>query len=148
MTDGVAPLLARLGLRVPMRDVDQAGVIYYPAPLAWHEQLYTGWLDAIGHPLSGLLRAGEATATVSANADYLAPVSLDDRVDLELRSGPVGRSSFTLCSVGFRRPDRREAVRVRTVHVWSRLDGGRLRAAPMPDWLREALSGGVVADAG
>jgi acyl-CoA thioesterase FadM len=141
-------VLAHRRYRVAMRDVDSAGIIYFPSPLAWHEGMYTSWMAVIGHPLSALLRRGQATATVASEARYLRPLALDDVVELELSAARLGTTSFTLRTVACDSTDR-PAVDVLTTHVWTvlrdpagRPDETALRAENLPDWLRDALVGG------
>lgn len=149
MTETAAgAILATQEMRVPMHDVDAAGIIFFGAPYSWHEALYTSWLAAIGRPLSGLLRRGYATATVASSARYVAPLALDDVVRLDLRPGSIGRTSFAMHSDARLLPGGELAVAVTCRHVWTVTPasgdlgpGERIGARPLPDWLRAALSG-------
>jgi acyl-CoA thioesterase FadM len=137
--------LATAEQRVAMGDVDAARIIYFVAPYRWQEALFTGWLQTIGHPLVDLIGTGYAVPTVSCTADYLHALRLDDWVRLELRADHIGESSFRVRCDMVRVSDETPCVRTLSSHVWAALaDGpeGRVRAEPMPDWLRNALSGG------
>jgi acyl-CoA thioesterase FadM len=125
--------------RVTMADVDAAGVIFYVAPYLWREALFTRWLYESGHPLSSLIAAGTPTPCVSSAASYLGPIRLDDAVSLALFAERFGTSSFDLRLDGH--VGDRHVVQVRTRNVWTQLrEGGGLRSAPLPDWLRERFS--------
>lgn len=143
----VGPVLAARHMRVPMRDIDQAGIIYFGNVYAWHEGLFTSWLAEIGHPLSVLLPRGEAMATVASRAEYRLPLRLDDQIRLELVPGKIGRSSFVLRTVVRLVGQTDEAIVTESTHVWTALtpdsDTGQqiLKSIPVPDWLNTALQG-------
>jgi YbgC/YbaW family acyl-CoA thioester hydrolase len=133
--------------RVTMADVDGAGIIYYASPLRWCENLFSGWLDELGHPISAMLARGEATPVVGLNVTYRSMLSLDDHCRLRLAASAVKRSSFTLCcSVWGPRTDK-VAVEVLVTHAfvsYRRPPPEGLPEAvtqPLPSWLAEALSG-------
>lgn len=135
--------------RIPLGDVDAARIIYFLAPQRWHEELFTGWLQDIGHPLVELIDEGFAVPTVSCSAEYYHPLQLDDWVRLELRSHHVGRSSFAVRCHMYRRSDGLLCVQTSSWHAWARLggrDSGGVRAYPLPDWLRAALTVPTTAD--
>jgi len=140
------PILARRTIRVAMREVDQAGVIYFPVAYEWHEGLFTSWMAVIGQPISRLLPRGMATATVASRANYLRPLRMDDVVELELTAGKAGSSSFVLHTAGRKRGESQIAIDVESTHVWTALtvegiDKPReLSAQPLPEWLREAFA--------
>jgi acyl-CoA thioesterase FadM len=124
-----------------MADVDAAGILYFASPLRWIEALNTEWFAASGHQLSGQLAAGATCPCIETTVRYLAPLRLDDQVDLELTSVHVGRTSFGLRMTA-RLGESPLAVEVRTTHVWAELDNhAGLRPAELPDWLRGALTG-------
>lgn len=134
------PVLWRDRHRLTMGDVDAAGIVFYANPYRWRDVVYTGWLLSIGHPLSQLLDSGFATPCVASSARYLAPIGLDDVVDLSLVAERVGTSSFDL-RMDAAMAGQDPAVEVRTTNVWAaRKPGGGLSAQPLPDWLVKNLS--------
>ena len=143
-----APALARRLMRVPMSDVDFAGVIYFGVVYRWHEGLYTSWLVDLGHPLSSMLSRGVAAMTVSSGAEYARPLRLDDPVWLELAMARVGRSSFTLQTRCIKEGDDDWSVLVESTHVWSQVTppgregGAGIEPLALPDWLRDGLNRG------
>ena len=129
-----------------MREVDQAGVIYFPVVYEWHEGLFTSWMAVIGYPISQLLPRGMATATVASRANYLRPIRMDDVVELELTAGRAGSSSFVLHTAGRLRGESKIAIDVESTHVWTALtveEIGRpreLSTHPLPEWIRDAFA--------
>lgn len=134
--------------RVTMADVDGAGIIYYASPLRWAEVLFGDWLEQLGHPISAMLAAGEATPAVDVRVRYRSLLSLDDHCRLELSTERVGRTSFSVrCDV--RGPgDGQVAVDTVVTHAYVSYThpgsggGAGARTQPLPPWLRKALQEG------
>lgn len=144
MLNGGAQPLARARRRLAMGDVDAAGILYFAAPYRWHEELFSSWFATIGHPVSGMLRAGTGCPCVGSSASYAVPLTLDDEIELHLRPSAAGRTSFALTTTVYRVADRVSAVSATSQHVWSVFPAGSpataLRSAPLPGWLRDAVS--------
>lgn len=135
--------------RVTMADVDGAGIIYYASPLRWAEVLLSEWLDRLGHPISAMLAAGEATPVVGVKVRYRSLLSLDDRCRLQLATHRIGTTSFaTRCEV-FGPSEMRPAVDLAVTHAYVEYahpcSGGRASAEkrPLPRWLRDGLAAGL-----
>lgn len=122
-----------------MADVDAANTLYIATPYRWSEELFTGWLHRLGHPLSQMLAAGRGCPTVSSAASFRRPVHLDDDVECRLVLEDAGRSSFgTRTDVVTASGE--VAVDVHVRHVWTVMHpGGSWTAEPLPGWLRDAL---------
>jgi acyl-CoA thioesterase FadM len=123
-------------LRVAMADVDAAAILYFATPYRWQELLFTGWMQSIGHPVSGLLGSGSGCPAVHSSCSYLRPLRLDDFVRCELSCDEVGRTSFEIALRGYEDASGELAVQTATRHVW--VEGGA--ATPVPHWLRSALT--------
>lgn len=124
--------------RICMSEVDAAQVIYYAAPYHWREAIFTSWLASVDHSLRSILDAGLGMPCVASSATYRRPLRLDDVVALELRAGPVGTSSFGLV-MDVQDPAGELGAQVETTNVWLEPDGGELRPAALPAWLRDVL---------
>jgi 4-hydroxybenzoyl-CoA thioesterase len=134
-------VLAREHYRVAMADVDAAGVLYYAAPYRWRERVFTNWLAAVGWPLRTMLESGHSCPCVESSARYLAPVRLDDELELSLVAARIGHRSFGDRMEG-RTVDGRLVVEVSAALVWVEMDGsGAARARPLPPGFRAALNG-------
>ncbi|MCW2702646.1 MAG: Acyl-CoA thioesterase FadM [Blastococcus sp.] len=127
-----------------MGDVDAAGILYFPVPFRWHEELFTGWLKDVGHPISGMLRDGEACPCVGSAATYPAPAAVDDELEMTLHPTSAGTTSFGLTTRVRRVDNGRLVVHVGSWHVWAAFTGEApnrtLSPTPLPSWLRIALA--------
>jgi acyl-CoA thioesterase FadM len=127
-----------------MGDVDAAGILYFPVPYRWHEELFTGWLKDVGHPISGMLRGDAACPCVGSAATYPATAGVDDELEMTLHPTKAGTTSFGLATCVRRIDDGRLVVHVGSWHVWSAFVGEgpdrTLRPTPLPSWLRNALA--------
>jgi YbgC/YbaW family acyl-CoA thioester hydrolase len=141
---GPTPSLLITQKRVAMADVDAAGILYFAAPYRWLEESFTGWLKALGHPLSSILRSGQGCPCVTSATSYAVPLVLDDDIELTLRPSSVGSTSFSITVEAIRPSDAALALRSTAWHVWSEFDGHTqspvVAPSPLPDWLREGLS--------
>jgi acyl-CoA thioesterase FadM len=130
-----------------MSDVDAAGIVYFAAPYRWLEDLFSGWLTMIGHPLRDMLRSASGCCpSVASAAHYTAPLTLDDEVSLALYPSSIGRTSFSVTAVANKIGERTIALRASSWHVWGTIDHGpvgatTIRPQPLPAWLREGLGG-------
>lgn len=127
-----------------MADVDAAAILYFGTPYRWCEDLYTGWLATIGHPVGQLLQQGVGTPAVASNCSYTAPLGVDDLVRLELRAAEVGRRSFRVRCDVWHDGTGEHSLTVGVSHVWCHFEdsaqGQHLTSARLPDWLRDALT--------
>ena len=136
-----ARMIQRRDYRVPMADVDAAGILYYASPYRWKEVLFTTWLAETGHPLREMLESGVGMPCVRSSASYLEPVRLDDVLHQTLTAAWLGRSSLGL-QMDARTSSGTLVVQVRTTNVWLAEDAdGRMRSVEVPGWLREAWGG-------
>ncbi|WP_093356460.1 acyl-CoA thioesterase [Pseudonocardia ammonioxydans] len=134
--------LAATRRRVAMGDVDAARILYFAAPYRWMEELFTGWLKDVGHPVSAMLRNGVACPCVASAATYPAPLSLDDEFTLTLRPSGIGTTSFSVTAEARRVADGVVAVRATGWHVWASFGGGDrpdIARRELPEWLRSEL---------
>jgi acyl-CoA thioesterase FadM len=136
----VGKLLHHTQYRLIMSDVDAAGIAHYANAFRWRDLAFTGWLLAIGRPLSGLLEDGLLLPCVAASAQYLAPTRLDDSLDLLLMAARVGNTSFDL-RMEARSSSGDTAVVVESTNVVAaRSPQQALASTSMPSWLRDELS--------
>lgn len=141
------PILYRERRRVTMHETDASGLIFFGVVSAWANEGFCGWLAAAGHSLSSLLQASVAFPTRRFESEYLAPLALDDEVEIQLRAVHVGRTSFALGLSTVRLHDSLIAVTATTWHVYAEFAAvgpGRRpqpRSEPLPGWLIEALAG-------
>ncbi|MGV0836416.1 acyl-CoA thioesterase [Mycolicibacterium thermoresistibile] len=127
-------------------EVDQQGVVFNAHYLTWFDEASTAFFDhlgdggGLGYP--ELLASGHDVQLRHTEVDYSAPVRWRDRVRVTAVCDRVGTTSFTLAFEVLRgTPESAEqvAVRGRSVYVVVGTDDWTKR--PVPDRLREALSG-------
>ncbi|MDF3932473.1 acyl-CoA thioesterase [Pseudomonas citronellolis] len=125
------------GLRVRWSEVDPQGIVFNGNYLTYTDVATTEYyrnLD-ISYP-ADLLRGGGDLFAVKSSLEYYAPARYDDWLDIGVRAARLGRSSLTF-----------------QVAIWC--DGQPLtlgeliyahadeqrQSQPLPDWLRERISG-------
>ena len=120
-----------------LRDTDAAGVAFFAAYYAIAHDTYEAYLRQVGRPLSSWL-AEVHLPIVHSEADYKAPLRLDDPLEVLMRCVKLGERSFTM-SYDFISLQKHLA-RLQTVHV--AVDSSNNvppEAVSLPDELREAL---------
>jgi len=115
-----------------MVDVDLVQV-NFAAFFRWMDISYQELLVELGHPLSAILSSGYATPVVKAECNYMAPVTLNDEIEVTAEVAKVGNSSY---SVVHRFNSHRKLIAEAEVrHVWVSIGPPQV-AVPVPDWLR------------
>lgn len=125
-TDGSVPHFSELVCYI---DTDAGGAVHHAAYLRWLERARTGWLRARGGTLAGLAGQGCLLVVARMEVDYLAPLRLDDEIEVTARVAKIGR-----CSVWFAQEvlrGGREAVRARVLLVAVDTGTGRPRRLPV-----------------
>jgi acyl-CoA thioesterase FadM len=113
--------------------------------MEWTEAFFTEWLLALGHPISQMLSSGEATPVVRVEADYRAPIGVDDILEMRLSTAHLGDKSFSLW-VRAHDIAGSAVLEVHVFHVYTLFEKSPLSprpkttSAPLPEWLRSALS--------
>ncbi len=123
-------------------DCDAAGIAYYPH--------FFEWMDAASHVLTremGISGADMlppsrlAVPLAAVQAEFLAPVNLDDEIEIRLRVSRVGRSSFSVRHEIVRRGSEELLVRGREDRVYVGRDAaGGLVPMPLTDAMRAVLA--------
>ncbi len=90
-----ALVLHRHRVRLSYADTDPAGILYYAAWFPKMEALQSEFLFLQGYRQDTLAeRFGWWTVSRATECEYLAAAKLFDEVDIELRLGAIGASSF------------------------------------------------------
>lgn len=122
---------------VPYFQVDQQGVVFNMWYLAWFDEAMSAFLASVGYPYDSMIASGVDVHLVHTELDWRGSARWGDEVTVEVASGPIGTTSFTLAF----------DVRVRGITIASAsivyvvvgADGSGRR--PVPPTLRTALSG-------
>lgn len=134
----------RIKRTVLFGDCDPAGAIYTPRVAHYViEALLDFQASLLGGPaVRELLAMGVLPPARSMHIDFLAPLTYDDELQLEVSCIEVGASSFT-CQVEATRLDNRVAFRSRLTQVC--VSPSSKRPVELPEKLRAALLASRVA---
>ncbi|MBE3590051.1 MAG: acyl-CoA thioesterase [Firmicutes bacterium] len=139
-------------LRVRWADTDASGRIHNAVAFRYFEEAETELFRHLGLRLEPLPEARLDFPRVHVECDYLQPLAFDDELEIRVRAGRLGRTSFTLeyegllVAEGPHRPALTgsaaaalplPALRGRVVIV--AVERGSNRPAPLPEELRAAL---------
>jgi acyl-CoA thioester hydrolase len=92
--------------RVRWADLDPQNIVFNPNYYAFFDSALNDYMLAIGYPLrEGLAGDGADMLTVHSEADFHASARLDDELEIGVRLGRVGRSSFQLVFPLWRGPE-------------------------------------------
>jgi len=124
--------------QVRFGECDPAGVVYYPNYFHWFHEAMESWFDeALGLPYATLLeRFG--FPSIHTEADYKRPCRFGETVDVELRLGHIGGSSYRL---DYTIRDQGGAIRTTGSTVCAMIgtvpgNGDHFKAVRIPDDLR------------
>ncbi len=133
-----APVLNTSTFRLGYADTDPAGILYYAAWLPWMERTQSEFLFLNNWRQDTLLeRFGFWTVTRKVECEYLLPVGLYDEIELQLRIGSIGSTSFTFRHDMIRTSDRALVARASNLIV---VVGADTRPLPIPANLLEQLT--------
>jgi len=121
---------------VSMNDTDAAGIIFFASQFVFAHVTYERFLESIGFSFAEALeKEPYLLPIVHAESDYLRPLKVGDRLDVELTVSNIGHTSFTLDYLFLR--DGEMVGRSRSVHVSMTKEDGK--KAPLPEKLLRAL---------
>jgi YbgC/YbaW family acyl-CoA thioester hydrolase len=131
--------------QVRLKDTDATGVLYFSEQFKFALETFEEFLKDRGFSLKELMVSPYLLPVVHADADYFAPMTVGDILEVTLKVGKIGTSSITL-QYSFRDPERSIDVgRAEIVHVV--VDKHTRTSVPLPDFLKEILESAVEATA-
>lgn len=127
--------------RIRWSDCDPAGIMYFGTAIRLFEIAETELLRDCGFPYSaaGMEALGAYILRVQYHTDFLAPVMLDDVVDVEILVGEIGRASFRQDFTVVRQNGSERIPAVRGTCTTVCVDMTTRKARRIPDALRSAL---------
>ena len=129
-------LLATLRFPIRWGDMDALEHVNNTLYMRYFEESRIEWSTRIGLRLH---KAGVGMILARASIDFKKPVTYPANVTVELRSGSIGRSSFTLFNTLTVDGDDAPSAVGECVCVW--FDYINQKSAPVPDFLRDILLG-------
>lgn len=125
-------------LRVRWAEVDRQGIVFNGHYLTYFDVAITEYYRALGYPYPyGLVQNGTDLYVRKAEIEYEASAEFDDEIDICVRVGRLGRSSFDFHVEIFRGD--RMLVGGKVVYV--NADPIARKSAPLPTFLRDAIKG-------
>ncbi len=125
-------------LTVRLYDTDAAGYIFYGSQFRMAHEAFEAFMEHLGLPVGRVISQGDYLCPiVHAEADYLVPLGIGDRVTVRVAVQSVGETSFSL---GYRLFTEDGTVMVGSVGtVQVAVDRRTRQAAPIPAELRRLL---------
>jgi acyl-CoA thioester hydrolase len=120
-------------------EVDQQGVVFNAWYLTWFDEAMTGFLIHHGLDAGTLTREGIDFQLVRSEIDWRSGVRWGEQVQIAVRPGRIGTTSFDM-HFSVRRAHQ-ETCAAKTVYVVVSPDGTGKR--PVPESLRRILRGGI-----
>lgn len=128
--------------QVRMHDTDMAGILYFPRQFRFAHDALEDFLAAHGVTFEHVFHKQEFVfVIVHAEADYLAPLTVGNHLEVHLNVDSIGTSSFTISYAIFKKDTKHQKSvlvgKAKTVHVT--LDALTRKKIPIPSSLKEIL---------
>lgn len=125
----------RYPLRIQFVDTDASGRIHYTALMRHFETAEAEFFRHIGHPYNHIEDREVSLPRVHVEADYLAALTYDDQVEVEVTVERVGEKSYTLAFRVFRA----HTLAAKGKLVIACMDRATQRSRSLPPSLRQVL---------
>ena len=123
-------------MRVRWAEVDKQGIVFNGHYLMYFDVAITEYYRALGYPYpEGLAQHGTDLYVKKAEVEYLASAGYDDEIDVCVRVGRLGQSSFEFQLEIYRADQLLVGGRV----VYVNADPETRKSAALPDFLRTAI---------
>jgi len=125
---------------VQFSETDMAGIVHFSNFFRWMEEVEHAYFRSMGLSVSMAhdgLHLG--WPRVSVACDFFGPVRFEDEVELKLRVTKVGEKSFNY-EVDYLVGQKQVALG-KTTSVCCVLDNGTMRSIPIPEPIRQKLTG-------
>jgi 1,4-dihydroxy-2-naphthoyl-CoA hydrolase len=122
---------------VKLYDTDAAGIMFFGNYLRVAHDAYQAYLESCGFSFADALNEGKLLIPiVHAEADYMQPLAVGDKLTVELTAAKISTHSFVL-KYRLCRPDSTPVAVVSTVHVTT--NRSAKDKIELPITLRQAL---------
>src|SRR5688572_31453151 len=123
--------------KVRMHDTDMAGLLYFARQFRFANDALEDFFEAEGYTFNDIHDQNYVFVIVHAEADYLAPLKVGDKLEVHMHVEKIGTSSITFLYNIFK--ENQELIgTVKTVHVT--LDRRSGERAAVPEAYRQKLS--------
>jgi len=130
-------LAYKIETTVKLYDTDAAGIMFFGNYFRVAHDAYQAFLESCGFSFADALNEGKLLIPiVHAEADYMQPMAVGDKLTVELTASKISTHSFVL-KYRLCRPDSTLVAVVSTVHVTT--DRAANEKIELPALLRQAL---------
>ncbi len=125
--------------RVRMDDTDAAGIIFFANQFRLVHDAWDDFLESEGHSFYKMVFEDNFLfVIVHAESDYLAPLTVGDELDIEVKVEKIGTTSLAMVYRIYKSNDQSLVGTAKMVHVC--LDRIHRTKQPIPDSCRALLS--------
>lgn len=123
--------------QVRMHDTDMAGILYFPRQFRFAHDALEDFVATLGYTFDQVFRKEQFVfVIVHAEADYLAPLTIGDKLEVHVKVERLGETSFVI-NYHMYKSDKTLAGTAKTVHVT--LDSASRVKIPIPPTFRKLL---------
>lgn len=135
-------------LTVAWGESDPFGLVYYPMMFTWFNETEHELLRALGFPTNKLIKESR-TAFVMGDVHFrfVGPAAYGDKVRTTIQLNKMGSSTLHWDCKAVQAATGEVVTEGRAIRIYAQiLEDGNLKAIPIPDYIREALSqpGGLI----
>lgn len=124
--------------QVRIHDTDLSGVIFFAKQFRWVSDALEDFCSSEGFSIDHVVHHENLyLLVVHAEADFIAPLIIGDKLEIHVAIESIGTSSFTVAYHIYKIKDKTLAGRAKTVHVT--LDIATKKKVPIPEHLRIVL---------
>jgi 1,4-dihydroxy-2-naphthoyl-CoA hydrolase len=124
--------------QVRMNDTDAAGILYFANQFRFAHDALEDFFESEGYSFSRMLYDESFIfVIVHAEADFLAPLAVSDKLEIHVNIEKIGTSSFTISFHIYKSPDSTLVGTAKTVHVY--LDRTTRKKKHIPEHLSKLL---------
>lgn len=117
--------------KVRLNDTDAAGILYFANQFRFIHDAFDDFFESEGYSFHKMLYDESFTfVIVHAEADYLAPLAISDKIEIHLSIANIGTSSFSVVYKIYK-SDQTLVGTAKTVHVY--LDRATRTKRPIPE---------------
>jgi YbgC/YbaW family acyl-CoA thioester hydrolase len=136
-------------LTVAWGESDPFGLVYYPMMFTWFNETEHELLRALGFPTNKLIKE-HRTAFVMGDVHFrfVGPAAYGDKVRTTIMLAKIGSSTLHWDCKAVQAASGETVTEGRAIRIYARIqEDGNLKALPIPDFIRNALTepGGLIA---
>lgn len=126
--------------RVPWSATDAAGIVFYPNYFRWFDDATHRFLTELGFDTATLFRqAGQGLPLLEAKVRFAAPLRHGDEVEVRTEAVELKAKVFRVRHSVWR--DGQLVAEGEELRAWVEFVEGKPRAVPLPEAVRQALTG-------